>query len=80
MTRYYLHVHNSHGNAEDDEGIEAATLAEAREQAVQGIRSLLGAEAANGRIDFAGRIEISDVSGKLLLSVPFKEAVRVVGL
>ena len=80
MTRYYLHIHNSHGNAEDDEGIEAGSLAEAREQAVHGIRSLLGAEAANGRIDFGGRIEISDVSGKLLLSVPFKEAVRVVGL
>jgi hypothetical protein len=34
MGRYYLHIHNSHGAAEDDEGLEANSLAEARERAV----------------------------------------------
>jgi hypothetical protein len=80
MARYYLHIHNSHGAAEDNEGMEAANLSEAREKAVQGIRSLLGAEAENGHINFKGRIDISDATGKVLLSVPFKEAMTVVGL
>lgn len=80
MTRYYLHIHNSHGGAEDDEGLEADSLSEAREKAVAGARSLLSAEAANGEINFKGRIDISDESGKVLLSVPFADAVTVKGL
>lgn len=80
MPRYFLHIHNAHGAAEDDEGLTAASLSEAREKAVAGIRSLLGAEAANGEINFKGRIDISDEGGKLLLSVPFSEAVAVKGL
>jgi len=80
MARYFLHVHNSHGSAEDNEGLEARSLSEAREKAVAGIRSLLAAETANGEINFKGRIEISDEGGNLLLSVPFTEAVAVKGL
>jgi hypothetical protein len=80
MTRYFLHVHNSHGDAEDDEGLEAGSLSEAREKAVKGIRSLLAAEAENGEINFKGRIEISDESGKIVLTVPFTDALSVKGL
>lgn len=80
MTRYFLHIHNSHGAAEDDEGLEASSLSEARERAVSGIRSLLASEAANGEMNFKGRIDISDGAGKVLLSVPFKDAVAVRGL
>ena len=43
VPRYYLHIHNSHGTAEDEEGLEAQSLAEACEKAVAGIRSLLSA-------------------------------------
>ena len=80
MPRYFLHIHNSHGHAEDDEGLNADSLSEAREVAVKGIRSLLAAEAANGEINFKGRIDISDGSGQRLLSVPFADALAVKGL
>jgi hypothetical protein len=80
MTQFFLHIHNSHGEAEDDEGLEAESLSEAREKAVAGIRSLLSAEAANGEINFAGRIDISSEAGDVLLSVPFSEAIAVKGL
>ncbi len=56
MTRYFLHIHNSHGAAEDDEGLDASSLSEARERAVHGIRSLLASEAANGEMNFLRRI------------------------
>ncbi len=79
MAQYYLHIHNSHGDAEDDEGCNASSLAEARERAIKGIRSLLSAEVENRRINLDGRIDISDPSGELLLSVPFRDAVEVVG-
>lgn len=80
MARYFLHIHNSHGEAEDDEGMDANSLAEARERAVTGIRSLLAAEAANGQINFKGRIDIADEAGAVLLSIPFTDAVTVTGL
>jgi hypothetical protein len=80
MTRYFLHIHNSHGAAEDDEGTTANSLSEAREHAVAGIRSLLAAEALNGEMNFKGRIDISDEAGKVLLSVPFTDALSVKGL
>jgi hypothetical protein len=80
VARYFLHIFNSHGGAEDDEGLEADSLSEAREKAVAGIRSLLAAEAGNGEINFKGRIEIRDETGKMLLAVPFAEAIKVKGL
>jgi hypothetical protein len=64
MAQYYLHIHNSHGAAEDDEGVEAASLSEAKEKALTGIRSLLSSEVANGRMNMKGRIDIADGSGK----------------
>jgi hypothetical protein len=79
MPQFYLHIHNDHGDAEDDEGLEVPSLAVAREKAVQGIRSLLAAEVENGGMNLNGRIDIKDARGELLLTVPFKEAVTVKG-
>jgi hypothetical protein len=80
MPRYFLHIHNSHGAAEDDEGLEAHSLSEAREAAVAGIRSLLAAEAGNGEMNFKGRIDISSEAGQLLLTIPFADAITLKGL
>ena len=80
MARYFLHIHNSHGGAEDEEGIDANSLAEASERALTGIRSLLAAEVVNGQIDLSGHIDISDETGKVLLSIPFTDGVTVKGL
>ena len=80
MPQYFLHIHNSHGGAEDDEGLEAASLSEAREKAVAGIRSLLASEANNGEMNFKGRIDISSGAGEVLLSVPFSDAITIKGL
>jgi hypothetical protein len=79
MARYYLHIQNAHGQAEDEEGIEVASLAEAQELAVTGIRSLLSAEVMNGTMNLKGRIDIADEQGSVVLKVPFKDAVRVIG-
>ena len=80
MPHYFLHIHNAHGTAEDDEGLEAQSLSEAREKAIAGIRSLLAAEAANGEMNFKGRIDISDGAGQVLHSVPFADAIEIKGL
>ncbi|TFI56592.1 hypothetical protein E2493_19505 [Sphingomonas parva] len=52
-------------------------LAAARKKAIEGVRSMLSDEIKTGRIDLAGRIEITDESGNLLAEIPFEEAVRI---
>jgi hypothetical protein len=79
MAKYYLHLHNSHGEAEDEEGIEAHSLAAAREVAITGIRDLMSSEAKNGAINLTGRIDITDGMGKVLVQIPFASALKVIG-
>lgn len=78
MPRFYLHIHNSHGAAEDDEGADLASLAEAHEKAISGIRSLLSAEAMNGTINLNGHIEIKTETGQVLNTVAFSEAMQII--
>lgn len=79
MPRYFLHIHNSHGQAEDEEGVEVSSLSAASEIAVTGIRDLLAAEAKNGAINLAGRVDIANDAGKVLVSIPFANALKIKG-
>lgn len=73
MPRYFLHIRNG-GNVRDEEGIELPGVPDARTRAIEGIRSIVAEEAREGRIDLAGRIEIANGDGDVLLAVPFREA------
>lgn len=78
MPRYFFHILNSVGYAEDDEGSELADIDVARREAIAGVRSILSEEVREGRIDLRGRIDVVDADGKCVLSVPFSEAVEVI--
>ncbi len=77
MARFYLHINNGGGYAEDPEGQELADLDAARTAAIEGVRSLLSEEARQGQLDLSGKIEIADGDGNILLIVPFSEAVEL---
>lgn len=77
MPRYFLHMHNSTGLIEDDEGQEHPDLASARASAIQSIRSVASEEVRGGSLDLRGRIDITDEAGELLASVPFPEAIAL---
>jgi hypothetical protein len=77
MARFYLHIRNGGGYAEDFEGQDLADLAAARIAAIDGVRSVLSEEARQGELDLCGSIEIADGDGNILLVVPFKEAVHL---
>ena len=79
MPRYHLHIRNGHGLTPDEEGRELADEAAARDEALKGIRSIAAEEVREGRLDLAGRIDVTDADGRLLFSIPFEEAVRVQG-
>jgi hypothetical protein len=74
MPRYYLHICNGLTNVRDEEGVDLPGMPDAREQAIDGIRSIISEEAREGRIDLVGRILICNAGGETLLAVPFREA------
>ena len=75
MARFFLHINNGGGYAEDPEGQELADLDEAYRKAIDGVRSMLSEEARHGQLDLSGSIEIANGDGNILLVVPFREAV-----
>ena len=77
MARYYLNLYNHGGPVLDEEGHEVRDLEAARAQAIAGIRSILAEELLHGRLDLGGRMEIVDESGRILATIPFREAVIV---
>jgi hypothetical protein len=77
MPRYYLHVHNSIGVTRDEEGQELADLAAAEKAAIDGVRSILGAEVLDGRLDLRGRIEIASDQDEVLRVIAFPDIVLV---
>lgn len=76
MPRYFLHIHNSTGDALDPDGRVLPSLEVARSEAVVGIRSLLAEEIMEGSISLKGRVDIVSEDGELLDSVAFSEAVE----
>lgn len=80
MPRYFLHLHNRLSPVLDEEGQDLPDLEAARSEAIHNIRGLLSAELKEGAIDFGGRIEIYDERGMLVDTVPFAQAVEVLGL
>ncbi len=79
MPSYYLHLHNAHVDASDDEGVDVVDLLAAKAKAVEGIRGFLAHEVIRGTLDLRGRVDIADGAGTILLTVPFADAVAVVG-
>lgn len=75
--RYYLHIHYREEIVPDEEGIECAGLEQARLEAIRGIRSLLAEERRGGRVSLSGRIVVMGRDDRILLTVPFREAVRI---
>ena len=76
MPRFFFHVRDSQGYAEDDEGLDLPGMAEARDAAVAGARSLLSAEVSVGELDLRGRIEIAGEEGPIE-TIRFEEVVAV---
>ena len=74
MPQYFLNLHNRIGFVPDESGVDLSSLAEAREQAIANIRSIVSEDVRNGLIDLNGRIEIASQDGRVLDVVSFATA------
>jgi hypothetical protein len=77
VPRFYFHLCNGGGFAEDEEGTEHQDLAAARANAIRGLRDIMAGELQQGDLNLGSFIEIEDENHQLLMTVPFEEAVKV---
>ncbi|HEX8669027.1 MAG TPA: hypothetical protein VF727_11730 [Allosphingosinicella sp.] len=77
MARYFFQLYDRTGWSEDKEGRELADLAAARRQALKGARSIMGADVLRGEIDLTARIDVWDSDGRVVLNLPFADAVQL---
>ncbi len=77
MPRFHLHICNGDGFTEDEEGTELEDLNAARSAAVEGLRGIMADELKSGHLNMASFIEIEDENGRLLMTVPFADAVNI---
>jgi hypothetical protein len=75
MVRLFFHIHNGDGFTADEEGREFESIEIAHSQALRDIRSIISDEVKHGRADLRGRVEVADEEGKIVMAVPFADAI-----
>jgi hypothetical protein len=73
---YFLHLYNDE-IVLDGEGQELADEEAAREQAIVNAREMACAELQKGHLNLKHRIDVADESGHVLITVHFRDIVRV---
>ena len=78
MPRFHMHIRHADELLADWEGEEFPSLAEARTEAVMAARELMAAQVASGKKPMPKRssFEIADESGRIVLVMPFEEAIE----
>jgi hypothetical protein len=74
MPKLHLHVRGNDFLAEDWEGAEYDSLDEARAEAIRGARQIMAERLMRGEVLDGSMIEIVDAAGKVVIQVPFKDA------
>ena len=76
MPRYFFHIHDADGIVPDEEGSQCDSMEAVRTEALLSARELLANDAKSGRLRVDRRFEITDESNRVVLTVPFADAVR----
>jgi hypothetical protein len=77
MPRYYFHVLDDLV-ALDEEGVELPDLDTVKRQAFVAARELIAEEVrVHARVPLYHRIEVTDEQGEVVLTLPFKEVVKI---
>ncbi len=76
MAHYFLQIRHGARFTEDPEGADFLNLEAARTEALGVARDLLSSAVLQGHLPLKHSVEIADDTGRVLLTVPFREAVR----
>jgi hypothetical protein len=77
MPRFYLHICDGAGFAEDEEGLELPDEAAARKAAIAGARDIMAADVKRGELDLASFVEVEDDNHGWLFTISFGEALAL---
>lgn len=77
MPRFHIHLYNSTGETNDEEGQELPGIEAAEQKAIEGIRSILSEEVRHGSLDLRGRAEIATTAGVVVQTVNFADTVQL---
>lgn len=78
MARCYFHLRNGDERLLDPEGQQIGDPGQIAGIALKEARSIISQDALRGEIDLDQRLEVEDESGKLVYSLPFADAVRII--
>lgn len=78
VARCYFHLKNGDERLLDPEGQQIENPGRIAEIALKEVRSIISQDALRGEIDLDQRPEVEDESGKLVYSLPFADAVRII--
>jgi hypothetical protein len=76
MGRYFFNLRAGANYIPDPVGQEHADLEEAKEEAVVAAREIVAEQVKTGEVIEQGEFEITDASGALCLTLPFREVLR----
>jgi len=79
MARFFFHLRDCSGELIDEEGTELPSLAAAREKALEAARDILSHEMKAGRLNLSCRIDIADEQGRVVGSLPLRDAFETFG-
>lgn len=77
MARYFLHLRDGTDIALDEEGRVYDSQAALREAALANARDIMADDARNGVLDLHLRIEAEDEDGRVVLVLPFRDAIEL---
>jgi Tfp pilus assembly ATPase PilU len=80
MSIFYLNLHENGVLFQDEEGSDLGNLDEAFDLALRSARDVMCGEMTAGRLCLSSHIDITDGTGTVLATLPFREAVTVAGL
>jgi len=77
MPHYYFHICDGSAFIQDEDGVELADNAAAREAAIVGLRDVMAAEVKGGGINLASFIEIENERRQHIETISFTDAVSL---
>ena len=78
MPRFYLQLRDHTEETLDPEGANYLDMPALIRAVLAGARELIAADATEGVIDFRFRIDAEDENGKIVHTLPFLDAVRLI--
>ena len=77
--RMYFNLIEGSRTFVDDEGLKVSDITDARRRAIFAARAIIAAQVEEGFLDTASQIDIADIDGDIVMTIPFSEAFTTKG-